>query len=352
MVRVGILRTLSTRIFLGCVLVTVLVSTACTGEVHQNVEGASGPAGQRLSLDPTRDYQDLYADGRLPVGDGKIVTDAPRTGYVYVCPRYAGSLGGPPIGAQERGPWFSDDGNWYFPDKKVHVQGHEHHHGDFSESREAGARVIKTNDLPRNHTTGHFPVATDDTAYQYDRNPNTITAQQLTYVLPQEPTYGTPQCIGHEVGVMLSGVVLFNALDANGRDAGAWEVQDDCSGHPEVTGSYHYHTPSPCLAQANTTEVVGYALDGFPITGPRVGERGEGGVLTTRDLDECHGITSRVRVDGREVDTYHYVMTQDYPYSVSCFRGRPTTVQGESTPQPMQPPPGPPGAPPGPPPGR
>ncbi|CPW28190.1 Uncharacterised protein [Mycobacteroides abscessus] len=70
---------------------------------------------------------------------------------------------------------------------------------------------------------------------------------------------------------------------------------------------------------------MGYALDGFPITGARVSD---GNVLTTRDLDECHGITSSVRLDGRDVATYHYVMTQDYPYSVNCFRGRPTTVQG------------------------
>ncbi|SIC47769.1 Uncharacterised protein [Mycobacteroides abscessus subsp. abscessus] len=299
------------------------------------------PSPTPLTLDPARSHGNLFADGRLPVGDGKIVTDGPRPGYVYACPRYAQSFaGGSAAGAQTRGPWFSEDGAWYYPDKKVHVQGHERHEGAFSETRSEGVRVIKTNDLPRNHTTGRFPIATDDTAYQYDRNPNAITAQELTYVLASEPTYGTPQCIGHEVGVMLSGVVLFSALDADGRDAGAWEVQDDCSGHPEVTGSYHYHTPSPCLAQANIAEVVGYALDGFPITGARVGE---GNILTTRDLDECHGITSIVRLDGRDVSTYHYVMTQDYPYSVNCFRGRPTAVQGAR----------PPGPPPGfPPPGR
>ncbi|MET0629048.1 MAG: hypothetical protein ABW033_11390, partial [Acidimicrobiia bacterium] len=33
------------------------------------------------------------------------------------------------------------------------------------------------------------------------------------------------------------------------------------------------------------------------------------------------GITSKVQLDGRSVTTYHYVMTQDFPYSVSCFRG-------------------------------
>ncbi|WJR33208.1 YHYH protein [Mycobacteroides immunogenum] len=303
-------------------LICVAAISGCSASTHED----QAP----VTLDLGRNYGDVFADGRLPVGDGKVVTEAPRRGYVYACPRYAESFAaGAAIGAHARGPWFSEDGQWYYPDRKEHVHGRVQHHGEFSETTSDGVRVITTNDLPRNHTTGRFPVATDDTAYQYDRNPNAITAQELTYVLASEPTYGAPQCVGHEVGVMLSGVVLFSALDAGGRDAGAWEVQDDCSGHPEVTGTYHYHTPSPCLAKAGVVEVVGYALDGFPITGARIGD---GNILTTRDLDECHGISSRVQIDGRDVQTYHYVMTQDYPYSVNCFRGRPTTVQPPGVP--------------------
>jgi len=69
--------------------------------------------------------------------------------------------------------------------------------------------------------------------------------------------------------------------------------------------------------------VIGWALDGFPITGPVVRK---GDVLTTKDLDKCHGITSTVKVGGKKVKSYHYVMTQDFPYSVSCFRGDPVSV--------------------------
>ena len=64
--------------------------------------------------------------------------------------------------------------------------------------------------------------------------------------------------------------------------------------------------------------VIGFALDGFPITGPMVAAHN---ILTTADLDECHGITSEIELDGKTVTMYHYVMTQDFPYSVSCFRG-------------------------------
>ncbi|CPW44489.1 Uncharacterised protein [Mycobacteroides abscessus] len=182
-------------------LICVVVVAACTGPPR--------PGAQRLTLDVGHDYGDLFADGKLPVGDGKIVTDGARGGYVYACPRYAESFAaGAAVGAAVRGPWFSADGQWYYPDMKTHVQGHVQHHGEFSETKSEGVRVITTNDLPRDHSTGRFPIATDDTAYQYDRNPNAITAQDLTYVLASEPTYGIPQCIGPEVGVMLSGVVL------------------------------------------------------------------------------------------------------------------------------------------------
>jgi hypothetical protein len=184
-----------------------------------------------------------------------------------------------------------------------------------------GARTVTTNDLPRDHTTGEFPVQPDDPAYQYDRNPNQIAAQSLTYDLNANPEFSDqPSCVSGESGVMETGVALFDAFDAGGRDAGAWEVQDGCDGHPQMSSEYHYHTLSSCIHDTGVSTVLGYALDGFPITGPKVGDEN---ILTTADLDECHGITSTVTLDGKAVTTYHYVMTQDFPYSVSCFRSTP-----------------------------
>jgi hypothetical protein len=137
--------------------------------------------------------------------------------------------------------------------------------------------------------------------------------------VPASPTINAPaSCVGGEAGVMLTGVALFNAFDAGGRDAGAWEVQDGCDGHPQMSSEYHYHTLSRCIQDTSVSTVIGFALDGFPITGPKVGPNN---ILTTGDLDECHGITSTITLDGKSVTTYHYVMTQDFPYSVSCFRG-------------------------------
>ncbi|RLT27645.1 MAG: YHYH protein [Chloroflexi bacterium] len=180
-----------------------------------------------------------------------------------------------------------------------------------------GRRVISTNALPT-HPTGVYPVASSDPASRYDRNPNTIRAQSLRYDLTSTPSGMGTNCIGGEVGVMLDGVPLFDGFDAGGRDAGAWEVQDACAGHPQMSGEYHYHDLSPCLPSWDAKTVVGFALDGYPITGPRIAA---GDILTTSDLDECHGMTSEIVLDGKTVTSYHYVMTQDFPYSVSCFRG-------------------------------
>ena len=275
-----------------------------------------------LTLDPTRDHGNKYANGILPVGDDQFVTDGATKGSVYLCRAPGNETGG----AESRGPWFSTDGTHYDITKKTAVQGAVKWGSTFSMTRSSGQRVIATNDLPRDHTTGAFPVESSDPAYQYDRNPNHIAAQSLTYTLAASPTITTStNCVGGEVGVMLTGVALFDAFDAGGRDAGAWEVQDGCGGHPQITSEYHYHTLSSCIQDTSVSTVIGFALDGFPITGPKVGTDN---ILTTSDLDECHGITSTITLDGEQVATYHYVMTQDFPYSAGCFRGTATVPPG------------------------
>lgn len=275
-----------------------------------------------LVLDTSKSYGDKYADGILPVGDGKYKSSA-KKGYVFSCQTNYQSNA---AGAGSRGPWFINNNSEYDINKKVSVSGKVEWDGKITNAVNGSRRTIVTNDLPESHTTGTFPVQSSDDAYSYDRNPNSIKSQSLVYRLDSNPKYGSPQCMGGESGVMLTGVALFNGFDAGGRDAGAWEVQDSCSGHPQVSGEYHYHTLSSCITDANVDQVIGFALDGFPITGPKVGEKN---ILTTDDLDECHGITSEVTLDGKKVTTYHYVMTQDFPYSVSCFRGDPINAPGQ-----------------------
>jgi hypothetical protein len=300
----------------------VLLAVACsTGSPAQPTLSPVASTG-RLTLDPQHDYGNRYANGVVPVGDGKYRTSTAAKGYVYACSGYAQMMSMERGGAAGKGPWFS--GSSYDTKKKAKVQGSVRWTARLSSSLSGGTRRITTNDLPT-HPTGTYPIASSDPAYRYDRNPNSIRSQSLTYSLPSSPTYRSPSCMGGEAGVMLTGVALFNGFDAGGRDAGAWEVQDACSGHPQNSGEYHYHSLSSCIADIRVSSVIGFALDGFPITGPKVGTNN---VLTTRDLDECHGITSTVTLDGKAVTTYHYVMTQDFPYSVSCFRGTATRPPG------------------------
>jgi hypothetical protein len=272
---------------------------------------------QGLQLDTSKNYGNKYANGVLPVGDGKYDSAKATVGSVYTCAQYAQNFAKDQGGAGTRGPWFTNNNTQYDINKKAHVNGSVQWENVMTTRVLDGTRTINTNDLP-NHVTGIFPIAAADPAYAYDKNPNYIKTQSFTYNLPASPTYGTPNCMGGEVGVMLTGVALFNAFDAGGRDAGAWEVQDSCGGHPQKSGEYHYHTLSSCIKDISVKSVIGYALDGFPITGPTVAPNN---ILTTSDLDECHGITSSYTLDGKTVTGYHYVMTQDFPYSVSCFRG-------------------------------
>jgi len=315
-------RHLIVRCAIPLALVASLVLAACGSSAPSGAAPGDSTAptsdpsaqGSDLRLDPTHDYGNRYADGILPVGDQHYVTDGPEQGKVYLC-RTPGDGEG---GAQAQGPWFVNGGTEYDLNKKVAVEGSVTWDATFSMSVTDGHRVIETNDLPRDHVTGEFPVQSSDPAYAYDRNPNHIAAQSLTYTLAASPTLqAAPGCVGGEIGVMLTGVALFDAFDAGGRDAGAWEVQDGCDGHPQMSSEYHYHTLSSCIQDADVSTVIGFALDGLPITGPKVGTDN---VLTTRDLDECHGSTSTITLDGSPVETYHYVMTQDFPYSAGCFR--------------------------------
>jgi hypothetical protein len=250
----------------------------------------------------------------LPLGDYHYVTNAPKKGYVYLC-----KVSPDGQGAQKDGPWIQ--GNVWYPSQKVSAQGSVSWPNASVKITLAGAfRDILTNDLPVGATTGIFPTQSTDPAYAYDANPNSIEAQSLSVNLPANPVVtSTPNCIYGEVGIMTNGVLLLDAFDAEYRDAAAHEILDSCDGHAHTGGMYHYHDLSSCISDTDETTIVGWAFDGFPITGPKLPD---GNYLTTSDLDECHGITSPITEDAKTVTTYHYVMTQDFPYSVSCFRGK------------------------------
>lgn len=231
--------------------------------------------------------------------------------------------------AQVQGPWIRADGTFDF-NAKATVDGQVAWPSEFRIFTEAGRRVVAGNNLP-SHATGVFPVAPGSVAYRYDRNPNRIEQQTFRLELPLQPAMAAaPSCLPMgAIGFLLSGSVLFNALDARGLDAVALEVQDACQGHPERGGAYHYHNITTCMEAQGTrsghSALAGYALDGYGIYGWH-GE--DGHELTNAALDECHGHTHDIDWDGRRVRLYHYHATWEYPYTVGCFRGTPQRMGG------------------------
>lgn len=279
---------------------------SATNEAEESIDHTHSDAPHTSDVDLTR----------VEVGDGKYST-APQVGYVYSCQTIFN--GG---GATGTGNWMNGDGTWNTLMKAV-VDGSVSWPHNFTISIQGDQRVFNSNGLP-DHATGSYPISSTDDAYAVDRNPNSISEQNITLTLPANPTVAIQaNCVGGEVGIMLSGVVLFNAFDAQGLDAGAHEVQDNCDGHPQQSGVYHYHTLSDCLEDTTTghSALMGYAFDGFGIYG-YYGEDGK--ELTNEDLDECHGHTHEIEWDGQVVEMYHYHATHEFPYTVGCFKGTPS----------------------------
>lgn len=273
--------------------------------------GGTPPA--TTAIDPTR----------LPVGDGKLSTTTPRVGYVYACS--IPSSPNPP----GKAPWISADGSTWDSTVKTSVGGAVAWNATFTLTQLAGMLNVDGNGLP-GHATGIFPISPGDPAYAYDKNPNQIRSVPIAWNLPATPTVAAqPSCTSlGAIGVMLSGARLFNALDADGRDAAAHEVQDQCGGHPQAAGAYHYHHVSSCLSKPDTagahSALLGYIADGFGL----YGNQGEGGkALSNADLDECHGHTHAISVNGVQRSQYHYHVTKEYPYTVGCYRGTPVMTR-------------------------
>ena len=214
----------------------------------------------------------------------------------------------------------------------------------FAVTTDAYFRYFKGNGLPSTHM-GTFPVQSGTAAYSYyaalpgGTNSATnetyssaaaigISPYDFTGALPLNPVatgyYPINSLI---VGITLTGAAwhVEKANDASGNWYSPSNAlpYDQCWGHP-YNQQYHHHGYSwkcfPNQGTSGQSPVFGYALDGFPITGPR---GADGQLITNAQLDQCHGMTSEITMpDGSLKATYHYVLNREYPYSVGCFRGK------------------------------
>jgi hypothetical protein len=300
--------------------------------------GASAASASSGAVDPKA----------LPTGDGHYGS-TPRVGWIDSCQASFNASAG---GAQANGPWINASAKTWDYTAKLVVNGSvSWSNARYTVKLTGTKRVISFDDLPIDHTTGTFPIASSDPASAYDRNPNHIAAHSYSWTLPATPAAAAkPSCVGMgAIGVLADGVVLYNGLDGEGRDAGAHEVLDACAGHPDQGSVYHHHDVPPCIlsrVKNGTTQLVGYALDGYGIY---VAKDAGGSLPSDASLDACHGTTSKVLWNGKLTSIYHYVATLEFPYTVGCYRGTATSAgktsgapsQGRQQPQGPPPPPPP-----------
>ena len=307
-------------------MAATLALTSCSGSANSSSSESSTTESSTASTGTTGSILNTWVGPaaditKLPIGTSKVTLTGPSAGGLYSCD--AGNPNGG--GAVAAGPWIDEAAGTWDLSKKISVQGEvSWPMASYSESITGTTRKIVSNGLPVGEVTGTFPIASTDPAYAFDRNRNRIASSDVSVSLPVSPSAApTPTCVGKgTIGVLKNGVSLFAPLDERNRDAVVWETQDKCDGHPQQSGMYHYHDIPSCIRDAATgaSTVVGYAYDGFPI----VVERDAAGDLPTNaDLDQCHGRTSPIELDGKVVESYHYSATYEFPYFIGCYAGTP-----------------------------
>jgi hypothetical protein len=304
---------------LAIVSALAIALASCSSDAEPADSSASDTAKSVSPSESAAENSDTNTKA-LPIGDGNI-SKTPKRGYVMSC---VDSFNG--SGAQSSGKWISGD-TWNMS-KKPMVQGNvEWPNAKLKIKVKGNKRIITGNGLP-DQPTGKFPVQESDPAYQYDRNPNSIQEQTVEWKLTANPKQAdSASCLPmNTIGISTDGAAIFNALDAEGRDAGAHEILDKCWGHPEMDGSYHHHTNPSCLDDGSSDQhspLLGYLLDGFGIYGLR-GDDGE--QMSNDNLDKCHGHEHDVDWNGEQQNIYHYHMTYEYPYTAGCFKGDPLQI--------------------------
>ncbi len=272
------------------------------------------------------DFQGPVDLTHLPIGDPHILRadmgQQPAVGALWLCTVPPSGRGG-----SDASDWQNPDGTWDFT-RKPQVDGQVSWDSQFQAMLDgAGNRIVSGNALPST-PTGIFPIDPSSLAYNYDRNPSSVASHVVNLTFPAMPQVAaTPHCLPYgATGISLTGAAIYHAASTLAGDAAAYEMLDSCGGQSDGTNTYHYHFLTKCLlnaldnCKAGPSALMGYAMDGFGIYGPR-GQ--DGRILTSADLDECHGHTAPVMWDGRIVNIYHYHWTYEFPYNIGCFRGTP-----------------------------
>lgn len=228
-------------------------------------------------------------------------------------------------------------------------------------------RRIQANGIP-DHQPGRFPNR---------NNPNTISAQHYDYKVPLKPAVAaqpTPYRM-QPFGIGVNGVVFdpFAAEWWKNDPNSGWQYEpsggaidlglDESNAHVQPTGAYHYHgIPHGLIKEVAGDQpavtLVGWAADGFPIYGPWGYSDARDATSTLKKLTSSYAVKQGSRpknspggkYDGSFVQdyeylagtgdlddsngrfgvtpefpegTYHYVLTEQYPFIPRQFAGTP-----------------------------
>jgi len=193
--------------------------------------------------------------------------------------------------------------------------------------------------------------------------PNALRTQNHTWSIPRHPVW-----VEAMTDIPLLGLAAFsiNGLSIYGPNEGPFpdpygdpvynDIMDWCLGHTGPNGDYHYHALLESCFFDNIDEntpspILGFALDGFPIYGPRgcvdeacrevvtfesswrqsgdpttyawdnyACDQDSCAVAQENRLDRCNG---RIGPDG----TYRYHATDTFPYVIGCYHGDVSNAQ-------------------------
>jgi len=154
-------------------------------------------------------------------------------------------------------------------------------------------------------------------------NPNSAERQHFHFRItlhPQRAGATSPVPARGPIGVAINGVAIFGPQNAEGQDAVMVEMFDQCGGHPDPRGVYHYHRMPDCLVTEQPgkhSAAIGVAFDGFLIYG-KLGSNGK----APSDLDACNGHTGPT--PEFPAGAYHYHATTKFPYLLGCYSGTPS----------------------------
>ncbi|MBA3468720.1 MAG: YHYH protein [Herpetosiphonaceae bacterium] len=186
----------------------------------------------------------------------------------------------------------------------------DNHTGAYSLSNGSAGTNLADVQMTQQDTSNVYIRATGIPSYAigpFPQNPATPDEQNYRFRLPKNPTeeLGTKRATGlGQIGVLVNGVPIYNALDAfswstsleqdlpnNGAGQhgdGVWNRNaiiaeaisfDSCLGHPApgqnaANGRYHNHQDPSCLRSmlgddgAQHSPIIGWSFDGYPIYGP------------------------------------------------------------------------------------